>query len=582
MSKLYEIANRISANCKLSSDNLNPIDCYYLCANKQHIEDLRTKDHQVIWGRRGTGKTTLQKAFVYDINYLQQDPATVAIYIILASIIPTNEEISLLTGDGSSLAVYIFSKLVNQISKELEGIYNIRSMTMEDSSEEKFIKAYDELQDYLTVYQTYVQGGELSIDNLKSNEMKKEIGHEISADIKGSWNLFDICANFFRKHGRTSNSRQSFALSGKLNFRLETQIISTYIKLMLDALGISFMYICLDEYSEIDKISEYSIQSKVAQLIKQVFFKNAMYSVKIATIWNNSKLHSRGGNRIEGIEYKQDIFPGPDLDIMFMENNIDIINYFKEILVNTYLLGEEVTAKEKDGLSDYFEQNIFGRIGFRHLVCGSQGVSRAFVILVKEYLQRFLKDKSGLVKQKAVYELIKHQYLEDVRSKIPYYSLYKEIDAFVTEKLCRYFLITRKDYHRCKSLIHYLAARGLFMQLPGQLTDRRIRDKYKLFVIHYGSYLDALESSNYKSGRKKLEEDGKLEADGMLVPEFSPELMANPELYTVIIPDQIEKEVFCTNCGEMFISDDRGDRVKCPYCEQEIIRYADFIDEVTL
>lgn len=215
MSKLYEIANRISTNCRLSSDNLNPIDCYYLCANKQHIEDLRTKDHQVIWGRRGTGKTTLQKAFAYDINYLQQDPATVAIYIILASIIPTNEEISLLTGDGSSLAVYIFSKLVNQISKELESIYNIRSMTMDDSSEEKFIEAYNELQDYLTVYQTYVQGGELSIDNLKSNEMKKEIGHEINADIKGGWNLFDICANFLENmaaqaiHGRALHYQES-------------------------------------------------------------------------------------------------------------------------------------------------------------------------------------------------------------------------------------------------------------------------------------------------------------------------------------------------------------------------------------
>ena len=72
-----------------------------------------------------------------------------------------------------------------------------------------------------------------------------------------------------------------------------------------------------------------------------------MYSVKIATIWNRSKLHSRGGNRIEGIEYQQDIFAGPDLDIMFMENNTDIINYFKEMLVNTYLMGLDINPEEK-------------------------------------------------------------------------------------------------------------------------------------------------------------------------------------------------------------------------------------------
>ncbi len=581
MGNLYEMANRILANCKLSSDNLDFIDCYYLCANKQHIEELRTKDHQVIWGRRGTGKTTLQKAFVYDVNYLQQNPATIALYVVMANIIPTDEEIDSLTGDGSSLAVYVFSKLIDQICKELESIFNIRSMAMEDSSEVKFIKAYDELQDYLTIYQTYIQGGELSIDNLKSNEIKKEIGYEIGTGVKIA-KILDACVNIFRKHSNTSNLKQSVALSGKLRFRLETQIISAYIKKMLEALGISFMYICLDEYSEIDKVSKYTIQSKVAQLIKQVFFKNAMFSVKIATIWNRSKLHSRGGNRVEGIEYKQDIFPGPDLDIMFMENNNDIIRYFKEILINTYLMGEEVKGKEKDGLSDYFETDIFGKNGLRHLVCGSQGVSRAFVILVKEYLYHFLKDKSGPVKQGIVYELIRHQYLEDVRNKIPYYSLYQAIDEFTSEKLCRYFLITRKDYHRCKSLIHYLAARGLFMQLPGQLTDRRIRDKYKLFVIHYGNYLDALESANYKSGRKKLEEDAKLEADGMLVPEYAPELTTAPWLYTVPIPEGIENEIFCTNCGEMFISDVKEDSVICPYCGHRTTRFAEFINEVAL
>ena len=56
-------------------------DCYHLCANKHQIEEMKVKAHQVIWGRRGTGKTTLLKAFVHNINYLQQDPSTVAIYL---------------------------------------------------------------------------------------------------------------------------------------------------------------------------------------------------------------------------------------------------------------------------------------------------------------------------------------------------------------------------------------------------------------------------------------------------------------------------------------------------------------------
>lgn len=582
MSSVYEIATQILRNLKLSSDNVDMIDCYHLCANKQQLDELRVKDHQVVWGRRGTGKTTLLKAFVHDVNYLQHDPSTIAIYIVMAKIIPTEDEIDVLTGDGSGLAIYVFSKLVDEICKEFEKIYNVRVNAMENDAEKQFLEAFYELQDYLKIYQTYIQGGELTIENLKSNEIKDEVGRGADVSANLSSGILGACINFFKKNNKTINSKQSFALTGKLTFKLETQVISNLITKMVNAFGVSLTYICLDEYSEMDKISEYTIQSKVAQLIKQIFFKNPLYSVKIATIWNFSKLHTRGGNRVIGVEYRQDIFAGPDLDIMFMEDNVDVINYFKEVLTNTYLLGEETSVEQRKALSDYFENSIFSKAGLRHLICGSQGVSRAFVILTKDYLQRFIKSKQGIIKLGNVYEIIKHQYLEDVRNKVPYYTLYKSIDNFITENLCRYFLITRKDYDRCKELIKYLSSRGLFMQMPGHLTDRRLRNEYKLFIIHYGSYLDALESESYKSGRKALDEDSKLEANGLLIPEYDEKLINNPELYTIKLPDGCENEVYCSHCEKMFVSNLKGDKVQCTYCGNETLRFSEFIDEVAM
>lgn len=582
MANVYERAERIQRNLKLSSDNVELMDCYYLCANKQHIEELRVNDHQVIWGRRGTGKTTLLKAFAYDVNNMKYDPEIIAMYIVMARVIPTKEEIEKLTGDGSSLAVYIFSKLINEICKELESLYSSRSSVMEPMAEEHFLVSFYELQDYLKIYQTVTQGGQLKIDSLKSKEIKKEISKDIGVNVNVSKGVAGAFVSALKKDNKIKNVKESYALDGTIEFKLETQVIGEYIIKMLDALGISFTYICLDEYSEIDKVSEYSIQSKVAQLIKQVFFKNPRYSVKIATIWHRSKLHSRGGNQVEGIEYQQDIFAGPDLDIMFMENNADIINYFKEVLINTYLMGEEINEEEKSALSDYFEANIFGTVGFSHLICGSQGVSRSFVILVKAYLQRFLKRKRGPVKIGRVYEIIKHQYLEDVRNKIPYYTLYKVIDKFIVEKTCRYFLIRREDYDRCKTLFNYLTAKGVFIQLPGHLTDKRLRDEYRLFIIHYGSYLDALESESFKRGRRTLEDDAKLEASETLIPEYDIELINKPELYTVYIPEDIEKEIFCMNCEKIFVSDVKGDKVECPYCHHEVLRFAEFMEEISL
>lgn len=582
MANIYERASQILSNLKLTSDNVEMADCYYLCANKQHIVDLLSREHQIIWGRRGTGKTTLMKAFTYNINYILQDPNSVAIYIVMAKAIPTEEEIATLTGDGSSLAIYVFSKLISRICEGLEEIYNVRAGAIDLDADQKFLYAFYKLQDYLDIYQTYIQGGELSVDNLKSTEIKKELRHEVGAKINATESIFSFCLNLFRNKNKASNYKQSFAITGKVQFVLETEVISSLVSKMLDALGITLAYICLDEYSEMDKISEFSIQSKVAQLIKQVFFKDFRYSVKIATIWSRSRLHTRGSNRVEGIEYQQDIFEGPDLDIMFMEHNVDVIRYFKEVLVNTYLMGRDVEDNEKNALSDYIESKIFSDIGLRHIICGSQGISRAFVVLAKTYLQHFIKEKNGPVKLGTVYEIIKHHYLEDVRNKIPYYTLYKSVDKYLSHNLCRYFLLTRDDYNRCKSLVKYLASRGVFMQMPGHLTDREIRDEYKLFVVHYGNYLDALESASYRRGRKTLDVDAKLEADGMLVPEYSCDLIDSPETYTVHIPENAENEAYCTECRKIIVDNNSGNRVICPDCGHEMLRFGEFVDEVAL
>ena len=585
MANVYEVATRIMRNIKLTSDNVNMEDCYSLCANKQYIEELKTNDHQVIWGRRGTGKTTLLKAFTHDINFVDQEPSTIAIYIVMAHTIPTEDEINSISGDGSSLAVYVFSKLISEICNELEKNYYIRQGAMESDCEDKFLNAFFGLRDYLTVYQTSLKGGEISVDSLKSDEVKQALGYEIGAEIKPHIQAFSGLSKIFKKKGSQRSQKEVFEVKGILQFKLETRVISEYILQMLDALKISLVYICLDEYSEVDKVSEISIQSKVAQLIKQVFFKKPMYSVKIATIWNQSKLHQRGGNRVEGIEYQQDIFAGPDLDIMFMENNAEIINYFKELLINTYLIDgvdENTSDKERNALSNYIVTDIFGDSGLRHIICGSQGVSRAFAVLAKKYLHIFIKNGAGRVKLGDVYDIIKHHYLEDVRSKIPYFTLYKAVDTYVTDNLCRYFLVKREDYQRCNALIKYLSSRGVFMQIPGQLTDKKIRDEYKLFVIHYGSYLDALESYSYRKGRKKLDEDSKLEANGMLVPEYSPKLINTPASYTVSIPEGCETEVYCTECNKMFNSVETGNRVRCPYCNHSMLRFIEFVDDVSL
>lgn len=59
-------------------------------------------------------------------------------------------------------------------------------------------------------------------------------------------------------------------------------------------------------------------------------------------------------------------------------------------------------------------------------------------------------------------------------------------------------------------------------------------------------------------------------------------MISEPELFTVHIPDYAESEVYCGECGKMFISDERGDKVQCPHCNHKTLRFAEFINEVAL
>lgn len=577
---VYQHAKILDDNIRFSSDSATFEDCYCLCANKKHIDELKTRDHQVIWGRRGTGKTTLQKAFVHEINTRQNDPCVVAFYFMMAHIVPTNEEILLVTGSGNALALYVFSKLITSIINEIEKLFKERCSNMEKEAEDQFVQAYLELTQDIDFYLARIRGAELSVEQKETNESQNESGYSFDITGNAPTKLIRACLNYLKKRKKTHNTIHSTSLSGRVSFQLETSRIEQRLKKMLEALQIDLAYICLDEYSEIDKISDYSIQSTVAQLIKQVFFKSSLFSVKIATIWNNSKLHMRGGHKVEGIEYKQDIFPGPDLDIMFMKSNADVIKYFKTVLVNTYCMSCELSEEEQLSFSEYIEERIFSKAGLRHLICGSQGISRSFVILVKEYLQIFLQERKGPVKLGKIYELIMQQYLEDVRSKIPYFSVYTEINKYIAQNLRRYFLIERKDYDRCKDLLKYLATRGVFMQLPGHLTDRSIRNSYKLFIIHYGNYLDALDSARNKKGRKRLEEDSKLEENGLLLPDYDDMMLSEPNNYVVHLPKDAEKEMYCPTCKAIVKKDDQKETI-CTQCGNSIISFSAFVDDAT-
>lgn len=290
-------------NTKETSDNLTNFECYRLCANKEHLEQLARKTPQVVWGRRGTGKTTLFKAFTYYINDLKSVSNSLSVYIMMSDLIPTKEELLKIKDINAELPIYIFKKLLLTLTEKLIAHYNAFEHYLNKNEKDRFADIYISLDDSIRL------GKEKIVEITKHERFEDEnaTAKAIALDISPSPSLIDtIKARFL--FNKKNNSSQKTNVSKEIHFYIETTDIKEKLTELLNLLRIDCLFICLDEYSDIGKIPVYQIQSQLAQLIKQVFFKSSKFAVKIATIWNESKLATRNAQGPFGIEYKEDIF----------------------------------------------------------------------------------------------------------------------------------------------------------------------------------------------------------------------------------------------------------------------------------
>lgn len=73
----------------LNANNEEIDTCYNKCADKAKVKELYdTVGHQIIYGRRGTGKTTLLKSLCYYSNNVRTTDLIRCVYIDLENIVP--------------------------------------------------------------------------------------------------------------------------------------------------------------------------------------------------------------------------------------------------------------------------------------------------------------------------------------------------------------------------------------------------------------------------------------------------------------------------------------------------------------
>lgn len=510
-------------------------NCYYKCANKKRVHELyKQKNHEIIFGRRGTGKTTLFKALYYYANFgIANDAAIKCIYIDMEDVVPDDNEIN--TDEQKVIIIETYRKFLieflNQLLEFWDNLNSINKYYDISYTQEEIDIIGIKLE---VLFDLIVYGKKTSSNNIeveKSSEISekaKESSYSANIDFNSTPKLLSTVSKLsLNKHNKKKKIKE-VSIQKEFIYTLDIYSIKKAIDDLISAFKLDRLIICIDEFTRVDKGIKETIQPYIAQLIKDTFFRNSSISVKVSSLWNKTQIQQRQLNdeRI-GIELGEDIKRGIDLDTMFFGNEHSC-SFFKKMIMNTCLLCETPdflnnpnNINESDFIQFLIDSLYTDEESFKLMVCGSQGVPRIFGNLLISSIDKRIENKKAKIDAQIVYECVIENYNRDVRRKLPYTTeTVRAFEDFITNNKSRFVLVSIEDYEDRRKEIDGLLSNNYMHQYPSEKMHRRLRNRYKLYLVHLGNYLEAL---GIKDWRKNIAEYT------TLYPQIPKEFLSEPK-----------------------------------------------------
>lgn len=454
---------------------------------------LSTRNHQVIYGRRGTGKT-------HALRYLQKQltkSAAVSIYIDMRSV-GSNGSIY---GDTSKSFSERAGVLIRDVlSALMDGMYELAVEALDKSSNgSRIATALDAFADAITAVKIIgpVEREEASSDDTKtSGELKAKLriwplpGAEAQAKAEMS-----------SGHAESVRTRRNGEESYHLNFGRVSGALSELIA----ALAVERIWLLIDEWSEVPL----DLQPYLADLIRRALLPERHLTVKIAAIEHRSNFSIRKtrGEYI-GVELGADIAADLNLDdFLVFENNAGrSVDFFKTLLFK-HLLAAENVPPEID-TADALIARMFSQAPvFEEFVRAVEGVPRDALNLMTKMVTRAWGKRISISDVRgAAQDWYNQDKARDVRDDPALGGLLEQIiDEVIGQRKARAFLFAANT--RNEQIDTLFDARILHILKRGTSSHDEPGVRYDVYKIDYGCYVELINTSKSPEGLYQ-EEDG--------------------------------------------------------------------------
>jgi hypothetical protein len=451
------------------------------------IPVLSSRDHQIVYGRRGTGKT---HALLYVTEQLKAD-GVVPVYVDLRNM-------------GSSGGIYADSQIpLTQRATRL--LLDVLGDVHEDLVEHAVTADLDlaTLGPLLDKFAESITELEVVGEVNRETKQGTRSEHEESSALKLGLQEkpgVDVTSTSTDKSSSQAESR--LEESGLLRYRVHFGSVGKALGELAKALSPARVLLVLDEWSTIPL----ELQPYLADLIRRAVFPITGITVKIAAIEQRSNFKIGSHGDYTGIEIGADASADVDLDdYMVFDNNADrALEFFQELLFKHYAseTGTRPVFQDSEGL---IRAAFTQRNAFEDFVRAAEGVPRDAFNVLSIAAQRslndqisiptirvaartwFQRDKEGAVRSNAEAEELLHWIIDEVIA-------HRRARAFLLRSNTRNPLIDALFDAR---LLHVIKRSISGHDEPGA--------RYDVYKLDYGCYVDLLATT--KAPDKLLDVD---------------------------------------------------------------------------
>lgn len=456
---------------------------------------LDTVDHQIVYGRRGTGKT---HALRY-LTSVRGDDQNVAIYVDLRTIGSAEGLFEYGSIGPAERTARLLVDLLNQVHDEI-----LRAALDDDglSSDSRFVDALDGLLD--------------SISGIRvSGSVEQTLHNSHRAQQSGSSSAgFGVGASGDAKAGIQADAQDeeeqqdaaTVTRRGDERVSLNFTDVARALRALADTLSARRIWLLLDEWTSVPQ----DIQPFLGAFLVRCILPLQPFTVKIAAIEQQAVFRTQlESGAMVGIEVGADMSANLSLDdfMVFEQEEERARDFFRSLFYKHLTAGEDGNTLGLSKEADLIREGFTDTRAFDELVRSAEGVPRDAINIAANAAWRAGDKKISIpdVRRAARqwFQNDKERALDDVPEAQA--LLNWVIDNVIRGKKARGFLVNQKD-RAARPLVVLFDARVLHLVRRGYSAQDAPGERYDVYVIDYGAYVDLISTQNAPQGVLPVDE----------------------------------------------------------------------------